>query len=676
MHLAGSAAPQHSNRPAPSSTAGQHSPPTSSSAALHRLQQQRQLRWQQHIARTGALVSDSAGRGHEVPFSRHPAVSSALLAASADAYGDNPSPGASSASSMCTAGPASRSQAPASQHTAPTTVGLSVPSQHKACQHSGDASSCITAGPVRYADSRTGTAHIPAVAHTAGWHSSSSSMPLHTLGVSAQQPQACFLAGISQPESLVFVRPHSSQQPQQPAQHNNSARRQHPNLFSMAGVHASLPDACLLQLAASSGGSVVPASQQTVPAIAPTDSWNKATVVQQQQMRAAAAPPAANCQLRTVPAQTACSSGSVSRSASSSQHYTKMPQVSGRSDLQVAADIDRLSLLGPLTAGLRAPRTAGLMAPNRLARSQNAAAVAGGSILDTVSGIPLRQEGGSSAAAIQGMSAAQLAAAEPKAHRGIILEVLASKAATWLQRQQAQKASSRLQAASYPAAPSQQDLLAAASARAATQHSTDPVSAVGSAALSMQLSSRRPVSMSEATDTLSDSMRVPAPAATSSSIGSTGRVSADTAGSLAGSRLSLWQGQPSAESGTGRQRLSMGGELRASFSGALRCMTGTVRGSPVARPAGNARVRSNRASLCSPAKPISSRSCADVFFTPEAADTSSDSACTDTSDSSLDSLADTAASASSYALRAHMMGLARGSPYVGLVPDADDDYIL
>jgi hypothetical protein len=39
-------------------------------------------------------------------------------------------------------------------------------------------------------------------------------------------------------------------------------------------------------------------------------------------------------------------------------------------------------------------------------------------------------------------------------------------------------------------------------------------------------------------------------------------------------------------------------------------------------------------------------------------------------------MADTAASASSYALRAHMLGIARGSPYVGLRPDTDDDYVM
>jgi hypothetical protein len=72
---------------------------------------------------------------------------------------------------------------------------------------------------------------------------------------------------------------------------------------------------------------------------------------------------------------------------------------------------------------------------------------------------------------------------------------------------------------------------------------------------------------------------------------------------------------------------------------------------------------------------------AEVFLTPEAADSSPDgdesllgsSSCCSIPE---DTLADTAQSAFSYALQPHSMGLSRGTPFVGLYPGDHHDYVL
>jgi hypothetical protein len=121
----------------------------------------------------------------------------------------------------------------------------------------------------------------------------------------------------------------------------------------------------------------------------------------------------------------------------------------------------------------------------------------------------------------------------------------------------------------------------------------------------------------------------------------------------------------------------MSGELRASFNDVMRCVTVAVRDS-VAKPAAKTASCLSVYPICSgsptaylsPIEPSSGRSYrgADIFLTPEDADTSSESCCSGSSPS--DSLADTAASALSYILRPHM--LSRYTPFVGLKQDVDD----
>jgi hypothetical protein len=69
---------------------------------------------------------------------------------------------------------------------------------------------------------------------------------------------------------------------------------------------------------------------------------------------------------------------------------------------------------------------------------------------------------------------------------------------------------------------------------------------------------------------------------------------------------------------------------------------------------------------------------AEVFLTPEAADSSTDGGESLLGCCSIpeDTLADTAQSALSYALQPHSMGLSRGTPFVGLQDGDDHDYVL
>jgi hypothetical protein len=364
-------------------------------------------------------------------------------------------------------------------------------------------------------------------------------------------------------------------------------------------------------------------------------------------------------------------------------------------------DIDGLPAPGPLTASLRATQTGTLRTQNRAAQAfatAGAAAPRGGSILDS---IQLRREGDSSAAAtgtqpqlaVEGIATGTQPQLAVEPGRDKALEVLAGKAASWLHRQQAHRTASRLHAASYPAAVTQQDAVTypfeveatAGTARPASAYRSARYSAIAAIASahssehSMRPSSkpRRPISMSDITDTLQLQDNVVVCASTSSSIGSSGSRAAEVTGPLDGSRLSLWQHQPSAESAAGRRQLSMSSELRASFSGALRCVTDAVRGS-VTKPATKTASGQSVYPICSgsptaylsPIEPSSGRSStgADAFLTPEDADTSSESCCSGSSPS--DSLADTAASALSYILRPHM--LSRYTPFVGLKQDVDD----
>lgn len=554
------------------------------------------------------------------------------------------------------------------------------------CQHS--TTSTAAAGPVGYADSMAGLASFA--------HTSNGADCCNMQRFVPQQPQSQ-----AQQADLMFVRRHRSQQ--RPQSENSSQRnsQQQSRPFSMKdrGYNESL-----LQLAASRGdcaeGTTTAADLHALrPAffIAAPDHQHAAHAGTSSTRTQAAHNAAA-----------ACSKGvSISRGTGISQQGVLVAAAALAADQQpapasglAAVDIDGLPVPGPLTASLRATQTGGLRTHNRpvcvLGPSSSSAAPSGGSILDS---IQLPREGHSSAAAIKGIAttgAQPQLGAEPA--RGKALELLAGKAATAMarQRQQAQKSVSRLHAASYPAAPNKQDAVTAigASAFEATAGTGRPASAyrntrysaaaadasAHSSDHSMQpsLKPRPPISMSDITDTLQLQDSAVVSASTSSSIGSSGSRAAEVAGPLCGSRLSLWQRQPSAESAAGRRQLSMSIELRASFSGALRCVTDAVRGSTAKPAAKTASGRQSIFPMCSgsptaylsPIEPGSGRSHtgADTFLTPEDADTSSESCCSGSSLS--DSLADTAASAVSYMLRPHM--LSRNTPFVGLMHDLDD----
>lgn len=308
---------------------------------------------------------------------------------------------------------------------------------------------------------------------------------------------------------------------------------------------------------------------------------------------------------------------------------------------------------------------------NTLAAQRGSAA----SILD---GFQVTWEGGSSAAAIPGIAAAPTSESHRRSSPfpGKALALLAGTAAaiaTKSHRQQSQRPVSRLHAASYPAAPTGTGPTGSeSSAQASAGWEAQP----GAPALQHSLSSI--TDTLHAAAQLQHEVSVPQVAdSAGSSTGSTGRsAAAGVAQGLQGSRLGMWQRQPRME--PGRQQLSVGGELRASITGALRCVTGAV------RCGGGTKLQQPVAHALSPGAPLlSPADAAEVVLTPEAADSSTDDGGSMLSSSSCsscsavaDSLADTAHSALSYALQPHSMGLSRGTPFVGPEHGDSDDYVL
>jgi hypothetical protein len=237
-------------------------------------------------------------------------------------------------------------------------------------------------------------------------------------------------------------------------------------------------------------------------------------------------------------------------------------------------------------------------------------------------------------------------------------------------------------AASILPEPALQDLRPLCDSRRMSQHGMQP----------QHSSSCR---MSDVTDTLHAAAQLQGSAACSggyagsNSFGVTGHASSHSAAAgssaraLGGSRLSLWQRKSTAGLPMARNH-SVRSELRASLTGALRSMTGAVRGSVSKHVSLQPHQQQQQpasppARFLSPLEPASSVSsaAAEVYLTPEAADSESDAARSCSSSSSVqDSLDDTAQSAPTYALRPHMMGLSRSTPFVGLPDDSDDDYVL
>lgn len=406
-----------------------------------------------------------------------------------------------------------------------------------------------------------------------------------------------------------------------------------------------------------------------------------------------------------------------------------------------AVDIDGLPVPGPLTASLaalsarRAAAEGSLKVQHRVAQlpvgsRKPIPKAAGCSILDSTAG-SLRQSSSStsshaacsSAAAHHSIAAAAAAStvSKPAERQGAAaMQLLAAKAppGSFWRQHKTHKPASRLQAASFPAdghctSVMSKQVPASTSAGAASVSGGLPLATECSSLLSADfkagracagktsmISNHQPSSSAAvqgqnstrhtSKDLSQDGMAASACISSEllSSVGSTGPSSpAGGAGLLKGSRLRLWQGQPSAQAqqpafqrwtGAGCRQLGVSEELPGGSTGtpsdtsvpepAVRQQrTGAVQGST----AGSPRVR-----FFSPCEPSSSMSCeeADVFDTPEAAECSSNSSRSSTAGSSPDSLADTAQSALSYALPAHMMLLVRGTPFVSLA-GTNHDYI-
>lgn len=721
---------------APRTSAGQHSTP-SSQEAFHRLQHQQQQRWQQHLNRA------SAGKPVIVPFSQHPAVS--LLLASTQASTHDPNLWAASHATGSKQRPSTQQPASTSQPAAATAAPkrsaeqaagaqadlahilqkLTVSQQeegnstarslehvllanhsgsrhvHQADPLQGSAPSMLA--PVHpaasigaqytisggFVPSKTESLPCPELHHAqllarGTQHNQASRAPcqhsfdtISTMSSHALAAPARYTSSTTglvdrrpqtqiQQAELMFVRQHRSQRQAQQARHTSSTHQQHFTLFTLAQD----PNKSLLQLAASRAE----AAQQFRAVGAPAGSFCPASEVTFEIEH----PPATHAHQPSTYPEVGC----LRTCADSSRLSSQAVQVSCRP----AVDVDGLPVSGPLTASLRAFRAAAgsSAGPSQSAQGElSAAAAATARIIPaSMSDIELKREMGSSAAAIHGMATT---VPQPQPHQGKALELLSSKAATLLSRQQGLRTASRLHAASYPSiSTGDYHPTAHPSRTGSSQVQAAASTGQAPAASGVSVGAHVPESafyMPKMTDTLQlqDSMASITYSIKSSSIGSTGDFSEAAAGPLKGSRLALWQRQPSAESATGRRQLSMSSELRATFTGALQRMTGAVKAS-VARPGSKMPQCSSSpvATFLSPLDPGSGRSygAGDVYLTPEAADSSSDSAYSDSDGSSTpDSLADTAASGTSYALRAHMMGLSRNSPFVGLLPDADD-YIL
>jgi hypothetical protein len=658
-----------------------------------------------------------------------------------------------------------------SQHMAGSTNTLAL-----ADGSASDGSACLPAAHVMPADSQS----------TAGYDGGSGVLHSAQLQEHANW-QVQHVAARSWPSEGMFIKPHRSQKAQL---HRSS-------LFSPA-ESAGADDSRML-LAHSSHA--LQASNRPQASGAASSSAPKLPQALQQQQTgstgtlpgsaghssAAMSAGASGHIMVPTPTEVADSTVSSGSTCSSLQCAPGPAAVSNAQHMPPSVDVNGLPLMGPLTASLRTSRPRSkkqsALARPTLSGAPAAAAATGGSILDT---IELKWEGGSSAAAIHRIEAANpvhpagCAAAAPKATSqhgrapGRALEQLADRAATLL-HQQPQRHVSRLQAASYPAAslPSMHDAAAvpphvpegpegsaahcmeersiraapsaqqassmppgcssqqeAAAAAASESSTTNPTQrycsdrytktmSVHAASILPEptLQDLRPLRdsrrmsqhgmqpqhnnngrMSDVTDTLHaaaqlrDGATASGSQAGSNSVGATGYAASHTvtaaaaagssAHSLGGSRLSLWQRKPTAGLPLARQH-SVRSELRASLTGALRTMTGAVRSSVSKhvslQPSQQLQPVSPPAPFLSPLEPASSLSSAagEVYLTPETADSESDASRSCSSSSSVqDSLADTAQSAPTYALRPHMMGLSRSTPFVGLHGDAGEDYVL